>query len=149
MDIMPPRATARQDDPTRLGGAHTATTCGVRKFLTAADVVLAAECPELEIVHVNEAPGVLESSAYLLEFDSVHGRWHSDQVEVKDDAMVIDGKTVTYSMHTKVRAVQGRGVQPCSQSPIIQPLYTPRKALVLPLGSHPVSGAADRDLQRY
>lgn len=55
---------------------------------------------------MNEAPGVLESSAYLLEFDSVHGRWHSDQVEVKDGAMVIDGKTVTYSMHTKVRALQ-------------------------------------------
>jgi hypothetical protein len=73
----------------------------------------AAECPELEIVHVNEAPGVLESSAYLLEFDSVHGRWHSGHVEVKDDAMVIDGKTVTYSMHTKVRGVQRRECREC------------------------------------
>jgi glyceraldehyde 3-phosphate dehydrogenase len=63
-----------------------------------------ADCPELEIVHVNEAPGVLESSAYLLEFDSVHGRWQAGKVESSDadNTMTIDGKVVTYSMHTQV-----------------------------------------------
>ena len=30
---------------------------------------------EVEVVHVNEHPGALESSAYLLKFDSVHGPW--------------------------------------------------------------------------
>lgn len=30
-------------------------------------------CPEIEVVHINE-PAALESSAYLLKFDSTHGR---------------------------------------------------------------------------
>jgi glyceraldehyde-3-phosphate dehydrogenase/erythrose-4-phosphate dehydrogenase len=53
-------------------------------------------------VHINECPGVVESSAYLLEFDSVHGRW-PHKVEVKDGAIIIDEKTVTYSQHKDVR----------------------------------------------
>lgn len=35
-------------------------------------------CPDLEIVHVNE-PTIIESSAYLLKYDSIHGKkqqWH-------------------------------------------------------------------------
>uniref|UniRef100_A0A7S0R109 Glyceraldehyde-3-phosphate dehydrogenase n=1 Tax=Pyramimonas obovata TaxID=1411642 RepID=A0A7S0R109_9CHLO len=55
-------------------------------------------CPEIELVHINETPGALESSAYLLEFDSVHGRW-PHKIETTADAIVIDGKKVTYSMH--------------------------------------------------
>lgn len=31
-------------------------------------------CPELELVHINE-PTVIESSAYLLKYDSIHGAW--------------------------------------------------------------------------
>jgi glyceraldehyde 3-phosphate dehydrogenase len=31
--------------------------------------------PELELVHVNERKGGLETAAHLLEFDSVHGRY--------------------------------------------------------------------------
>jgi len=61
---------------------------------------VAWDCPEIELVHINECPGVQESSAYLLEFDSVHGRW-PHKVENKDEGIVIDGKTVTYSMHPK------------------------------------------------
>lgn len=34
-------------------------------------------CPDLELVHVNE-PSALESSAYLIKFDSVHGTWGSE-----------------------------------------------------------------------
>jgi glyceraldehyde 3-phosphate dehydrogenase len=34
--------------------------------------------PELEIVHINEAGGDARTAAYLLEFDSVHGRWRPD-----------------------------------------------------------------------
>ena len=63
-----------------------------------------ADCPEIELVHINETPGALESSAYLLEFDSVHGRW-PHKVETTADAIVIDGKTVTYSMHKEVRMI--------------------------------------------
>lgn len=33
---------------------------------------IAFDCPDLEVVHINE-PSPIESSAYLLKFDSVHG----------------------------------------------------------------------------
>lgn len=32
--------------------------------------------PNLEFVHINELKGGVETAAHLLEFDSVHGRWH-------------------------------------------------------------------------
>ena len=62
---------------------------------------VAWEHPDLfEIVHVNECPGALESSAYLLKYDSVHGTF-GPEVDVEDGAMVIrDGERVsrvTYS----------------------------------------------------
>jgi glyceraldehyde 3-phosphate dehydrogenase len=30
----------------------------------------------LDIVHVNEVKGGAAATAHLLEFDSIHGRWH-------------------------------------------------------------------------
>jgi glyceraldehyde 3-phosphate dehydrogenase len=52
--------------------------------------------PELEFVHVNELRGDSATSAHLLAFDSVHGRWHRDVAGVAE-ALVIDGATVGYS----------------------------------------------------
>ena len=62
--------------------------------------------PDFEFVHVNEGVGALESSAYLLEFDSVHGRWDR-RVTVSDDggAMVIDGRRVGYSQSAELGGV--------------------------------------------
>lgn len=51
---------------------------------------------ELDFVHINEIAGDATCSAHLLNFDSVHGRWHHDAL-VEDDAMVINGKRVTHS----------------------------------------------------
>ena len=31
----------------------------------------------LDVVHVNEIKGGAAATAHLLEFDSIHGRWHS------------------------------------------------------------------------
>ncbi|PRW57280.1 type I glyceraldehyde-3-phosphate dehydrogenase [Chlorella sorokiniana] len=60
-------------------------------------------CPELELVHINE-PSPIESSAYLLKFDSIHGTWEHE-VEAVDGKIVItrkDGSKVvlTYSEAT-------------------------------------------------
>lgn len=38
------------------------------------------DCSDVEIVHINE-PSPIESSAYLLKFDSVHGAPHSASVQ--------------------------------------------------------------------
>jgi len=54
--------------------------------------------PELELVHVNEVKGGVETAAHLLEFDSVHGR-HPGTVSLDGDRMVIDGAWVTFSEH--------------------------------------------------
>jgi len=52
--------------------------------------------PDFDIVHVNELKGGPETAAHLLEFDSVHGRWQRE-IQVEDNAIVIDGKRVSFS----------------------------------------------------
>jgi glyceraldehyde 3-phosphate dehydrogenase len=52
--------------------------------------------PELDFAHVNELEGDAETSAHLLTFDSVHGRWHRDTQGV-GDTLTIDGTVVGYS----------------------------------------------------
>lgn len=51
---------------------------------------------ELEFVHINEIAGDATCSAHLLNFDSVHGRWHHDAM-IEDNVIVINGKRVTHS----------------------------------------------------
>lgn len=52
--------------------------------------------PELQLVHINETKGGARTAAHLLEFDSVHGRYHGT-VAAADDHLVIDGSVVTFS----------------------------------------------------
>jgi glyceraldehyde 3-phosphate dehydrogenase len=52
--------------------------------------------PELTFVHINELNGGPDTSAHLLVFDSVHGRWNHG-VRGAEDALVIDGIPVGYS----------------------------------------------------
>jgi glyceraldehyde 3-phosphate dehydrogenase len=52
--------------------------------------------PEIEFVHLNEIAGDGTTSAHLLFFDSVHGRWNRD-VRGEPDKLIIDGKDVTHS----------------------------------------------------
>jgi len=53
--------------------------------------------PSLDIVHVNDICSV-ESAAYLIQYDSVHGTWDK-KVEVTDDrsGFTVDGKLVTFT----------------------------------------------------
>ena len=52
--------------------------------------------PHLEIVHLNEIAADEKTSAHLLEFDSVHGRWRNG-IEGSEDQVVIEGKPIGYS----------------------------------------------------
>ena len=56
--------------------------------------------PDIEFVHINEAHGDASTSAHLLEFDSVHGRWHRD-IRTDGDTVVIDGHVLTHSSHDR------------------------------------------------
>jgi glyceraldehyde 3-phosphate dehydrogenase len=54
--------------------------------------------PELELVHVNEHKGGVETAAHLLEFDTVHGRF-AGTVGRDGDHIIVDGKRVSFSDH--------------------------------------------------
>ncbi len=56
------------------------------------------EMEGLEIVHVNELKGGVETAAHLLEFDSVQGRWDRE-IFVEGGAMRIGDKTVSFSAY--------------------------------------------------
>ncbi len=52
---------------------------------------LAYENPDIEVTAINDLIPI-ESLAYLLKYDTVHGRWKTDSIEAKEDAIVVDGK---------------------------------------------------------
>ena len=58
-----------------------------------------AQHPTLELVHVNEHKGGVDTAAHLLEFDTVHGRF-AGTIERDGDHIVIDGKRVSFSDHS-------------------------------------------------
>ena len=53
-------------------------------------------CPEIEFVHLNEIGGDGKTSAHLLYFDSIHGRWNRE-VHGEADKIVIEGKSISHS----------------------------------------------------
>ncbi len=65
------------------------------------------DCPELTFAHLNEVAGSAETSAHLLTFDSVHGRW-SHAVRGTESALVIDGNWIGHSSVADPGAVPWR-----------------------------------------
>ncbi|MDD0972619.1 ArsJ-associated glyceraldehyde-3-phosphate dehydrogenase [Pseudomonas fontis] len=49
--------------------------------------------PEFEFVQINDPAGDAETHAHLINFDSVHGRWHRE-ARAEGSMMVIDGKRI-------------------------------------------------------
>jgi len=56
--------------------------------------------PGLQLVHINEHKGGVETAAHLLQFDSVHGRYQGT-VGTDGTSLVIDGSPVTFSAHSE------------------------------------------------
>jgi glyceraldehyde 3-phosphate dehydrogenase len=56
--------------------------------------------PDLVISHINELKGDAPTSAHLLTFDSVHGRWRHD-VRGEGNTLAIDDTPVGYSSHAR------------------------------------------------
>ena len=50
----------------------------------------------LDVVHVNEIKGGAAATAHLLEFDSVHGRWHAAFDVDGDAGIAIGGKSIGF-----------------------------------------------------
>lgn len=54
------------------------------------------ESPELEFVQINDPAGDAATFAHLLNFDSVHGRWHHSATS-EGEMIAIDGKHLAFS----------------------------------------------------
>ena len=63
--------------------------------------------PDIEFVHLNEIGGDGASSAHLLYFDSVHGRWNR-QVRGEKDKLIIEDKSISHSSQKDFTAVPWR-----------------------------------------
>ena len=53
----------------------------------------------LEVVHLNEIKGNAESTAHLVQFDTVQGRWRSDIAAESADRIRINGQQLGFSQH--------------------------------------------------
>lgn len=53
----------------------------------------------LDIVHLNEIKGGAATTAHLLEFDSVQGRWRGAIAADGEDAVTIGGRRLSFSAH--------------------------------------------------
>ncbi len=51
----------------------------------------------LDVVHINELKGGIAATAHLLEFDSIHGRWHAPIEVDSDDAIAIGEDRIGFS----------------------------------------------------
>ncbi|MEB3220336.1 MAG: ArsJ-associated glyceraldehyde-3-phosphate dehydrogenase [Nostocales cyanobacterium 94392] len=66
-------------------------------------------CSEIEFVHINEIKGGALTSAHLLKYDSVHGRWDKE-ITAKDDQILIEGKSISFSEYSKPGDVDWAGL---------------------------------------
>lgn len=55
----------------------------------------------LDVVHLNEVKGGAAATAHLLEFDSIHGRWHATFGVENDSQIRIDNRSFGFSAATK------------------------------------------------
>ena len=68
----------------------------------------AFDWPEVEFVHINDPAGDGSTLAHLLEFDSVHGRWHH---EVTGDSrrICVDDQVISCSQNREIGATDWSG----------------------------------------
>lgn len=66
---------------------------------------------DIEFVHVNEPHADEATSAHLLEFDSIHGRWMHEP-EHEPDELVVEGQRLAYTRHASPNEIawHDRGV---------------------------------------
>lgn len=53
----------------------------------------------LDVVHINELKGGIAATAHLLEFDSIHGRWHESIGVETGSSIALGKKSIGFSEH--------------------------------------------------
>ena len=59
----------------------------------------------LEVVHLNETQGGAATTAHLLAFDSVQGRWRSDIRAEGEQALSINDQSLSFSNHASPQEI--------------------------------------------
>ncbi len=68
----------------------------------------AFDWPEIEFVQINDVAGDAQTLAHLLEFDSVHGRWHH-AVSASENQILVDGKSLRTTQEKAIADVDWSG----------------------------------------
>ncbi len=68
----------------------------------------AFDWPELEFVQINDPAGNAETLGHLLEFDSVHGRWHHN-VSAVDEEIVVGEKHIRCTQNKTINETDWSG----------------------------------------
>ena len=71
--------------------------CARRSAGCRARLAIRAPANRLDILHLNELKGGAAATAHLLEFDSIHGRWHGSFGVEDDKAIIVDNKRFGFS----------------------------------------------------
>ena len=58
--------------------------------------------PELQLVHINEHSGGIETAAHLMQFDSVHGKWEHE-AKFQEDELSLNSQIISFSEFTNLR----------------------------------------------
>lgn len=87
--------------------------------------------PELQVTRINEPHGDIHSCAHLLQFDSVHGRFKCDQVEVRDGRIQIEDQSIGFTQSMQIHKTDWSDIDilvDCSgeyrQTHLFDPLFT-------------------------
>ena len=64
--------------------------------------------PELEFIQINDPAGNAETLAHLVNFDSVHGRWHNE-ASSNGSQMIIDGKVISCTQNKVIEDTDWSG----------------------------------------
>ncbi|GHA17515.1 glyceraldehyde-3-phosphate dehydrogenase [Arenicella chitinivorans] len=67
-----------------------------------------SDWPELSVTHINDPAGNPECMAHLLNFDSVHGRWHQT-ADATDTELQIGSHSIRYSRNEQIQDTDWSG----------------------------------------
>lgn len=66
------------------------------------------DSPDLQFVQINDPAGDAATLAHLLEFDSIHGRWHRG-IHADGEALAIDGRRIPVTRNKDIAATDWSG----------------------------------------
>lgn len=88
------------------------------------------DTPGINIVHINEPAADIECSAHLLAFDSVHGKFLTEQIKTEQDHIKIKDQSILFTQQTEITATNWNNVDllvDCSgqyrQSALFDPVF--------------------------